>query len=186
MNLDSVAALTGIVAALTGIVAAPRYAIDLAFCSVSLAVYPDSRFWIMLCRQRVSTVLLWLGAFIAAGSVPWLRFLEKESPRVRSVVAASSNITSYRLLQSPGPKKCWVFTHMGKAGGSTVKGLMDASIKHTHHTIGLYQNHQWMRGKDSVKKGLETTKYTMIFGPYAEALRPYGGNNCKWFTMFRQ
>ncbi|CAM9217509.1 unnamed protein product [Ectocarpus sp. 12 AP-2014] len=139
----------------------------------------------MLCRQRVSAVLLWLGAFIAAGSVPWLSFLEKKSPCVRGVIAASSNITSSRLLTSPGPRKCWVFTHMGKAGGSTVKGLMDASIKHTHHTIGLYQNHQWMRGKDSVKKGLETTKYTMIFGPYAEALRPYGGNNCKWFTMFR-
>ncbi|CAM9602728.1 unnamed protein product [Ectocarpus fasciculatus] len=74
---------------------------------------------------------------------------------------------------------------MVKAGGTTVKSLIQSSMKRTHSSMGLYTNHHWMRDRNTVKNGETTAKSSITYGAYTEALRPHEGRDCKWFTIFR-
>ena len=84
--------------------------------------------------------------------------------------------------------KCWVFTHLQKSGGTTVKGILQGSWK---HRFAIYDNPHWKRGGtflQSFGRQLATGKrWNVIAGGYAEALRRSraAAEKCQWFTLFR-
>ncbi|CAN0128979.1 unnamed protein product, partial [Scytosiphon promiscuus] len=84
------------------------------------------------------------------------------------------------------PDACWVYTHMNKSGGSTVKTLL---LRHTEIEgvpHGLVKENVYTRGGSAMRKFLGQN-FTVTAGGYSEGLRPFGGGveDCKWFTMFR-
>lgn len=83
------------------------------------------------------------------------------------------------------PAKCWIFTHLQKSGGTTVKRIIG---EREGESFAIYDTWQWLLGSAVAKKyaeALRTHESEVIAGGYAEALRPYVGNECRWFTMFR-
>lgn len=87
--------------------------------------------------------------------------------------------------ESAHQKHCWVFTHMNKSGGQTIKGLVNPWIAKNGLSLGLYDSVQWKNGTDSARRFLEN-QYTVTWGAYTEGLRPHGVRpHCKWFTLFR-
>lgn len=63
-----------------------------------------------------------------------------------------------RVLQSPPPTlvpdahpaKCWIFNHMNKSGGTTVKFLLDPYLARNDMKVALYDSGQWRGGGESV------------------------------------
>lgn len=87
--------------------------------------------------------------------------------------------------QSAHKKHCWVFTHMNKSGGQTVKALLNPWIAKNDLSLGLYDTDQWKNGTDLARGFLEN-QYTVTWGAYTEGLRPHGVRpHCRWFTVFR-
>eukprot|EP00752_Nemacystus_decipiens_P004974 g4523.t1 len=84
------------------------------------------------------------------------------------------------------PRKCWVFNHLNKAGGSTIKYMLQPWIDEQEEmTVGLYDSKQWEKGEKFARKFL-AEENTLTWGAYTEGLRPHGGGDeCKWFTIFR-
>ena len=83
-------------------------------------------------------------------------------------------------------RKCWVFAHMKKSGGSSVKGLLQLHLRDERNiSQGLYDSEEWRRGMGYAQQYL-TIGHTITWGGYTEGLRPYGAQDCEWFTMFRQ
>lgn len=80
---------------------------------------------------------------------------------------------------------CWVYTHMNKSGGTTVKRLLRPCLDDNGISYGLYDNPQWKRGLDFLQTDLLKRNLKMIWGGYTEGIRPHGMFKCKWFTMFR-
>lgn len=84
--------------------------------------------------------------------------------------------------------KCWVFTHLNKAGGSTVKSMLK-NIWGTRYIN--YGGGEWHRGdgySQSVAEDLvHGQKWSVVGGGYVEALRRSNTveSKCKWFTVFR-
>lgn len=82
--------------------------------------------------------------------------------------------------------QCWIFTHLQKCGGTTIKAII-------HQRWGkrrsIYDSEQWKAGDDKTmqyaKHLLRGRRWEVIAGGYTEGLRPYVGDQCKWFTMFR-
>lgn len=93
--------------------------------------------------------------------------------------------TAPKLAVTPAEKQCWIFNHLNKAGGSTVKYMMMPWVEQHNVSLGVYDTKQWQSGKTFAHEYLHTD-YTLTWGTYPEALRPYGGQDCKWFTIFRQ
>lgn len=84
-------------------------------------------------------------------------------------------------------RECWVFTHLQKAGGSTLKTILRNQWK--RGGIDTYDARQWVEGDEftrKVAKHLLSEGATGITaGGYTEALRGEMGEICKWFVMFR-
>lgn len=85
------------------------------------------------------------------------------------------------------PDTCWVYTHMNKSGGSTVKTLLLRHTANERVPHGLVKENVYTRGGSAMKKFLGQN-FTISAGGYSEGLRPFGGGveDCMWFTMFRQ
>ncbi|CAM9954333.1 unnamed protein product [Pylaiella littoralis] len=126
-------------------------------------------------RRRASGLLLGLGIFIGAST-----FLYKVGSGGDGGKAAP-----VQFVQEP-PRTCWVFNHMNKAGGSTIKYMLSPWVEERDDvSLGLYDGPQWLDGKSYAEKYLEE-KNTLTWGAYTEGLRPHGGGEeCKWFTIFR-
>jgi len=81
--------------------------------------------------------------------------------------------------------KCWMFMHLQKSGGSTVKTIINDTWKSKSN---LYDSVQWKYG-ESFNKGYSNNipyKWNVIEGGYVESLRGVvTEKNCKWFTVFR-
>ena len=88
----------------------------------------------------------------------------------------------------PSARKCWLFTHMNKSGGSSVKGYLEKWIRRrgAAATHGLYDSQEWANGMRPYAQRILRQNNTITWGGYTEGLRPYGAQDCKWFTMFRQ
>ncbi|CAM9646321.1 unnamed protein product [Scytosiphon promiscuus] len=84
------------------------------------------------------------------------------------------------------PERCWVYTHMNKSGGSTVKTLLLRHIEDELVPHGLISERVYNRGESVLKRFIHQN-YTITAGGYTEGLRKFGGGfeSCKWFTMFR-
>lgn len=84
---------------------------------------------------------------------------------------------------------CWIYTHLNKSGGSTVKTIMMHSWGPRFYT---YVSIQWRKGNDylhSVAGDLAGgQRWNVVGGGYAEALRHSSSvvdSKCQWFTVFR-
>lgn len=84
--------------------------------------------------------------------------------------------------------KCWIFMHLQKSGGSTVKRILK-DIWASKFTI--YDSGQWKEGDVYLQRfgGNLTSgdQWHVVAGGYTDALRRSSvvENKCKWFTMFR-
>ena len=63
---------------------------------------------------------------------------------------------------------CWVFTHMNKSGGTTVKRLLRPSLDENGIGYGLYDSPQWKRGLDFLQNDMLKRGHRMIWGGYTE------------------
>lgn len=101
---------------------------------------------------------------------------------------ASLNIVQESSIGSvqPTAHKCYVFLHLQKAGGSTVKKIVKQRWGNRHV---LFDALEWREGKaytQDFARNLTIGKdWDVAVGGYAEALRPSTGKSCKWFTVFR-
>lgn len=83
---------------------------------------------------------------------------------------------------------CWIFTHLQKCGGSTVKEILKESWGSRYF---IYDSMRWKMGEGFLgpfAERLATKKdWNVMTGGYPEALRrsPAVEKNCRWFTMFR-
>lgn len=91
----------------------------------------------------------------------------------------------------PVSDQCWIFTHLNKAGGSTVKKIL---FSHWLHKSTTYDSYQWKKGAiltDSTAASVvKDAGLNVAAGGYTEALRispafSPEGEKCKWFTVFR-
>lgn len=93
----------------------------------------------------------------------------------------------------PSENRCWVFNHLQKAGGTTVKRLL-FDLWGSESTT--YDSYQWKKGQgyaDSVAASLASPAgWSAAGGGYLEALRftpafqPDDKRTpCRWFTVFR-
>lgn len=83
---------------------------------------------------------------------------------------------------------CWVFNHMVKSGGSTIKRLLHKFSKLNQVRRQEFANKMWLQGSKGRENGEEIIQENsgLVFGGYAEGLRATGGSDdCKWFTIFR-
>jgi len=83
------------------------------------------------------------------------------------------------------PGDCWIFSHMPKSGGFTLQTMLKHYAKSHQVVLGRYDTDEWLEGTQTAKSYLNSG-YTLIGGGYTDGLRPHGGRDCKWFTMFRQ
>ncbi|CAM9581378.1 unnamed protein product [Sphacelaria rigidula] len=133
----------------------------------------------MLSIRRRPQVIFWLCAlvFVLFGSdvAPQIRALatgEKSSPGLAGDVAEDG--------------QCWIFTHLQKCGGSTVKAIIEGQWGKRQM---IFDTNQWKSGEKVTAKFakslVQERKWDAVAGGYTEALRPYVGDRCKWFIMFR-
>lgn len=67
-----------------------------------------------------------------------------------------------------GNDTCWVYTHMNKSGGTTVKRLLRPCLDNNGISYGLYDNPQWKRGLDFLQGDILKRNLKMIWGGYTE------------------
>eukprot|EP00752_Nemacystus_decipiens_P012637 g11192.t1 len=98
---------------------------------------------------------------------------------------ALAGIPSVGDAAAPSTRTCWVFNHMNKSGGTSIKQYVKKWRRGRGYRLYLFDTQEWTDGvKESTERYLQQNN-TITMGGYAEALRPYGAQDCKWFTIFR-
>lgn len=93
----------------------------------------------------------------------------------------------------PVSENCWIYTHLQKSGGTTVKNIL---FDFWGSRSTTYDSYQWKKGQDyteSVAASLASPEgLKAAAGGYPEALRSAaafqesdGSTPCRWFTVFR-
>lgn len=73
---------------------------------------------------------------------------------------------------------------MPKSGGSTIKAILNA--RWGRENVFLYNSESWKLGeKHAATFALDPIGWQVAVGGYSEVLRRHGGQDCKWFTLFR-
>ncbi|CAN0424533.1 unnamed protein product [Pylaiella littoralis] len=137
-------------------------------------------------RRRTSRLVL-LGLSLFAGGITTLLLYKAGWESAGGETNSPKNFEQPVLqLGEEEPRRCWVFNHMNKAGGSTIKYMLSPWVEERDDvSVGLYDSLQWLKGGEYAREFLEE-RNTLTWGAYAEGLRPYGGGQeCKWFTIFR-
>ena len=83
------------------------------------------------------------------------------------------------------PSGCWVFTHMNKSGGMTIRKMLLPWLEAKGVTIELFDDIEWSSGQ-SFAEELVKKNAGLTYGGYTEGLRMYDARDCQWFTIFRQ
>lgn len=83
-------------------------------------------------------------------------------------VAARAASAPARELTNLSGDTCWVFTHMNKAGGTTVKRLLRPSLDENGITYSLYDSPQWKQGVDYLKTEFLERNSRLVWGAYTE------------------
>ena len=84
--------------------------------------------------------------------------------------------------------KCWIFVHLQKSGGSTIKGILKGAFREKYV---IYDSVQWTRGNEFLETFVHSlvakNAWDVIAGGYPEALRRSSlvDQKCQFFTMFR-
>eukprot|EP00903_Cladosiphon_okamuranus_P012496 g11701.t1 len=135
-------------------------------------------------KRRTSRVLLGIG--LAVG-LTTLLYSSSGRPgterRTREPIEFAVKEPSVEVKE---PRRCWVFNHLNKAGGSTMKYMLQPWIDEREDmSVGLYDARQWIEGEKYAREFL-AEENTLTWGAYTEGLRPHGlSDECKWFTIFR-
>lgn len=82
-------------------------------------------------------------------------------------VARAASAPSEELKRLSGDS-CWVFTHMNKSGGTTIKRLLRPSLDENGIKYGLYDNAQWKQGVGYLKEDYLNRGIQLIWGGYTE------------------
>lgn len=92
------------------------------------------------------------------------------------------------------PPECWVFSHMNKSGGESVKAVLKAwTDRHnaasptspSEFTMRWYDDRHWRSGSAFAHEYL-SRRPTLSVGAYTQGRLAYEARPCKWFTIFRQ
>ncbi|CAM9953035.1 unnamed protein product [Ectocarpus sp. 4 AP-2014] len=115
-------------------------------------------------------------------------------PRPHAAEESSQNAPAPNIEESPrSENRCWIFNHLQKAGGTTVKRLLFDSWGSKSTT---YDSYQWKKGQayaESLASSLASPAgWSAVAGGYLEALRRTPAfqpdderTPCRWFTVFR-
>lgn len=145
----------------------------------------------------------WATKILLCGGLLWCplgyNFLGTTTHRTPIPVAAAAEDQADETLDlditaPPASEECWAYTHLQKAGGTTIKNLLFDFWGPEKSTT--YDSYQWKKGQgyaDSAAASLASpTGLNAVAGGYPEALRntpALGGGNdgssCRWFTVFR-
>ena len=95
-------------------------------------------------------------------------------------------------LSSPKGRSepCWLFTHMQKAGGSTIKDMIFKRWGRRRGAANVYDTKIWRRGQAETDRFVErfmNGTWDVVYGSAVEGMRhsvEFVGE-CKWFTVFR-
>lgn len=68
----------------------------------------------------------------------------------------------------PSSDTCWVYTHMNKSGGTTVKRLLRPALDDNGIKYGLYDNPQWKKGVEFLRDDFLKRNLQMVWGGYTE------------------
>lgn len=106
------------------------------------------------------------------------------------VRSASAHATPGVETTVPISDKCWIFTHLQKCGGTTVKNILH---DYWGPKFTIYDSAQWKQGEAFTESFASTLAseagWTIAAGGYPEALRRTtavgADDKCQWFTVFR-
>lgn len=108
-----------------------------------------------------------------------------------AAVPAAAQQQGVETTIEPASDQCWIFCHLQKCGGSTVKKIIIDTWDERSRTT--YDSWQWKHGDkftSSVARTIasEHQELKVVMGGYPEALRRTAaavGDKCKFFTVFR-
>eukprot|EP00904_Undaria_pinnatifida_P009052 jgi/Undpi1/5277/HiC_scaffold_2.g00558.m1 len=86
-------------------------------------------------------------------------------------------------------KQCWLFMHLQKTGGSTLKGIISKGF--TPRFVASYDSKHWKLGGQVLQsysqKLANESQWRVLVGAYTEAFHRSGvvDGKCKFFTVFR-
>lgn len=75
---------------------------------------------------------------------------------------------------APKPKACWVFHHMVKSAGTTMRHILKKWAAREDISIGFFANKEWLQGEHFARAYL-AQDLAVMSGGYTEGLRAYGG-----------
>ena len=99
-----------------------------------------------------------------------------------------NSLLNVEELTSHDDKKCWVFMHLPKSGGSTVKKIISENFK---ERSVLYDTVQYKNGKPYLEyfsnNLLNSNKWDIAVGSYTDVVQNVSAvdKKCKAFTVFR-
>lgn len=109
--------------------------------------------------------------------------------RQTKLAVAQAPLSGEERPPPPASDKCWIYTHLQKCGGSTVKKIL---FDYWGKKSTTYDSGQWKLGDKStegIAKNLASkTGLNVAAGGYTEALRrtdAFANDKCRWFTVFR-
>lgn len=94
----------------------------------------------------------------------------------------------------PEQPECWVFSHMNKSGGESVKSVLkawtdrhndDKSSTNPRVSMRWYDDPHWRLGEGFTRQYV-SKRPTVSVGAYTQGLLAHEARPCKWFTIFRQ
>lgn len=140
-------------------------------------------------RSRLaSCVLALVFLFSSGGGKPAITVIASPVQIIETSdreVASSSNSTVLSLSDGGMDNRCWIFTHLQKCGGSTVKEII---LHRWGEDFHIYDNRHWKRGDTFTAQFAEhllAGSWHVSGGGYVEGLRSHLRDRCDWFTMFR-
>ena len=99
-----------------------------------------------------------------------------------------NSLLNVEELTSHDDKKCWVFMHLPKTGGSTVKKIISENFK---ERSVLYDTFQYKKGKPYLEyfanNLLNSNNWDIAVGSYTDVVQSVNAvdKKCKAFTVFR-
>lgn len=113
--------------------------------------------------MRLISSRLWRAIAVGLALIPSLtRGADQDGVAARDASAPAGDLTNL------SGDTCWVFTHMNKAGGTTVKRLLRPFLDESGIAYSLYDSPQWKLGVDYLKTDFLKRNSQLVWGAYTE------------------
>lgn len=142
-----------------------------------------------LFSKKWPRVLIWTCLLVFLITSRSLRSAFRDNNRKKRVVDVAALARKEDKNNNSGnSERCWIFTHMPKSGGSTVKAILYGWFG--RENAFLYNSDAWKLGEKhaasfELQDASRSRRWRLAAGGYAEVLRRHGGQRCTWFTLFR-